>query len=96
MFAGYAGRPGPTLDVMVENAVDLIESVRAALRSDADPVRAVGQQRYMKSAMPFLGLTSPGRRAAVRPLLADPALRLGTRGEWEEVVRRLWDEAEFR
>lgn len=96
MFAGYAGRTGPTLDVMVENAVDLVESVRAALRSEADPVRAVGQQRYMKSAMPFLGLTSPARRAVMRPLLADPALRLETRDEWEEVVRRLWDEAEFR
>ena len=96
MFAGYAGRNGPTLDVMVENTVDLVESVRAALRSEADPVRAVGQQRYMKSAMPFLGLTSPARRAVMRPLLADPALRLETRDEWEEVVRRLWDEAEFR
>ena len=96
MSAGYAGPGGPRLDVMAENCADLVESIRDALRSGADPVRAVGQQRYMKSDMPFLGLTSPGRRALVRPLLVDPALRLETREEWEEVVRRLWDEAEFR
>jgi 3-methyladenine DNA glycosylase AlkD len=81
---------------MAENSADLVESLRGALRSGADPVRAVGQQRYMKSAMPFLGLTSPARRELVRPLLADPALRLETCAEWADVVRRLWDEAEFR
>ena len=64
--------------------------MRAALRSEADPVRAVGQQRYMKSAMPFLGLTSPVRRALVQPILADPALRLETREDWQACVRRLW------
>ncbi|KGN40523.1 DNA alkylation repair protein [Knoellia aerolata] len=81
---------------MVDNSADLVESLRAALRSGADPVRAVGQQRYMKSEMPFLGLTSPARRALVRPILDDPALRLESREEWEGAVRRLWDEAEFR
>lgn len=96
MVAGYAGRSGPSLLVMVGSAMDLVEAVRAALRSEADPVRAVGQQRYMKSAMPFLGLTSPARRAVVRPLLADPALRLESRADWEAAVRRLWDEAQFR
>ncbi len=96
MPAGYAARAGPRLDVMGESGAELLESVRAVLRSGADPVRAVGQQRYMKSAMPFLGLTSPGRRALVRPLLGDPTLRLETREEWAEVVRRLWDEADFR
>jgi 3-methyladenine DNA glycosylase AlkD len=81
---------------MVDGAQDLVDAVRTALRSEADPVRAVGQQRYMKSAMPFLGLTSPVRRALVQPLLADPALRLETREDWQGCVRRLWDEAEFR
>ena len=96
MFAGYAGRPGPSLDDMGGSATDLVESVRAALRAAGDPVRAVGQQRYMKSSMPFLGLTSPVRRELVRPLLADPAMRLETREEWESAIRHLWDEAQFR
>ncbi|MFW5469034.1 DNA alkylation repair protein [Knoellia sp. CPCC 206435] len=81
---------------MAGSSEDLVEAVRVALRSEADPVRAVGQQGYMKSTMPFLGLTSPVRRALVRPLLADPARRLTSRGEWESAVRRLWDEAQFR
>jgi 3-methyladenine DNA glycosylase AlkD len=96
MFAGYAGGPGPTLVVMAGSAQDLVEAVRVALRSEADPVRAVGQQGYMKSTMPFLGLTSPVRRALVRPLLDDPAMRLESREQWEAAVRRLWDEAQFR
>lgn len=96
MVAGYAGGSGPTLVVMAGTAEDLIEAVRVALRSEADPVRAVGQQGYMKSTMPFLGLTSPVRRALVRPLLGDPAMRLESREDWEAVVRRLWDEAQFR
>ena len=39
-------------------------------RRRGDPVRAEAQQRYMKSAMPYRGLTSPELRALLRPLLA--------------------------
>ena len=62
----------------------------------ADPERAVGQQAYMKSALPYLGLTSPVLRTALRPVLADPAYRIGSREEWEATVRRLWDGATHR
>ncbi|KGN31890.1 DNA alkylation repair protein [Knoellia sinensis KCTC 19936] len=75
---------------------ELIDALRAALRSGADADRAVGQQAYMKSAMPFLGVTSPERRALVRPILADSAMRLESRASWERAVRSLWDSAEFR
>ena len=81
---------------MRDSGSELVDTLRAALRGEADPERAVGQQRYMKSPMPFLGLTSPGRRATVRPILADPALRCESRGEWERAIGRLWDEAEYR
>lgn len=81
---------------MSDSGSELVDTLRAALRGEADPERAVGQQRYMKSAMPFLGLTSPGRRATVRPILADPALRCESRGEWERAIGHLWDEAEYR
>ncbi|KGN36758.1 DNA alkylation repair protein [Knoellia subterranea] len=83
MSAGYDGS-------------ELVDAIRAALRSGANPERAVEQQRYMKSAMPFLGLTSPERTATLRPLLADPALRIETRSGWERSIRSLWDGAEFR
>lgn len=81
---------------MTESGIELVDALRAALRTGADPERAVGQQRYMKSAMPFLGLTSPGRRALVRPLLADDGLRLDSRSAFERAVRSLWDGAGFR
>lgn len=75
---------------------ELLDAIRTALRSGADVDRAVGQQRYMKSEMPFLGLTSPQRRGLLRPLLADAALRFESRSDWESGVRSLWDGAEFR
>jgi 3-methyladenine DNA glycosylase AlkD len=74
----------------------LVGAVRSALRSVGDPVRAAGQQAYMKSSMPYRGLTSPELRALLRPLLADPVLSPVSREAWEADVRALWDAAEFR
>lgn len=66
------------------------------LAEHADPARAATQQAYMKSAMPYWGLTTPVLRKAVRPVLDDPGLRLTTRPEWEATVRTLWDDATHR
>lgn len=75
---------------------DVVSAVDAALRAQADPRRAEGQQRYMKSALPYLGMTSPILRGALRPLLADPELAMRSRGEWEATIRALWDGATHR
>ena len=75
---------------------DVVDAVRRELKAAGDPGRAVGQQAYMKSAMPFRGLTSPALRTTLRPLLADPAYLLNDRDEWEATVRDLWDAARFR
>lgn len=75
---------------------ELVDAIRVALRSGANAERAIGQQRYMKSEMPFLGLTSPERHGLLRPLLADPALRIESRSTWERSIRDLWDRAEVR
>ena len=74
----------------------LVDAVRAALAEAGDPARAARQQRYMKSAMPYRGLTTPELRAAVRDVLAAPANRPGTADEWAATVRALWDEATYR
>ncbi len=74
----------------------LVVAVRAALAGAGDPERAAGQQRYMKSAMPYRGLTSPELRALLRPLLADPSLAPASRQAWETDVRALWDGAAYR
>jgi 3-methyladenine DNA glycosylase AlkD len=83
--------PGPTTP-----SAAVVEAVRAALATAGDPDRASAQQRYMKSDLPFRGLTSPELKALLRPLLADAAYRIGARQEWEAAVRELWDHATHR
>jgi 3-methyladenine DNA glycosylase AlkD len=72
----------------------LAARIRFALAGAGDPVRAEGQQRYMRSALPFRGLTSPELRALLRPMLKDYVP--GSRDEWEATVRDLWDGATHR
>ncbi|GAA1979364.1 DNA alkylation repair protein [Terrabacter lapilli] len=75
---------------------ELVAAVTAALSERADPERAAGQQRYMKSAMPYFGLTSPRLKAALTPLLRDPGLAMQSRAQWEATIRALWDGATHR
>lgn len=72
----------------------LVAEVRAALEAAGDPVRAAQQQAYMKSLMPFHGITSPELRRIVDPLLRAQAP--GDRVTWEATVRELWDGAGHR
>jgi 3-methyladenine DNA glycosylase AlkD len=72
----------------------LIDSVRLALASRADPVRAAGTQAYMKSAMPYYGVRMPDIRLALRPIIDDVALP--TFADWLDTIRALWDEASYR
>jgi 3-methyladenine DNA glycosylase AlkD len=73
---------------------ELVSQVRAALAAAGDAGRAAGQQRYMKSAMPFRGLTSAELRQVVQPILAaHPPV---DRPTWEATVRELWDGATHR
>lgn len=72
----------------------LIPAIRAGLAARADPARAAGQQRYMRSAMPFRGVRVPD----VRRLVADLCQGVGfvDATAWQSTVRELWDTAEFR
>jgi 3-methyladenine DNA glycosylase AlkD len=72
----------------------LVEAIRDTLAEHADPVRAAGQQRYMKSELPYRGLTAPQLKAVLRPLLATYVPQ--DRAEWEATVRDLWDHATHR
>jgi 3-methyladenine DNA glycosylase AlkD len=72
--------------------VDVPSEIRAQLRAAADPDRAAGQRAYMKSAMPFLGVTVPMARQVGR--------RVGMIMTDGSAVRQaaglLWDEAGYR
>jgi 3-methyladenine DNA glycosylase AlkD len=74
----------------------VVAAIRGALAAAGDPERAVAQQAYMKSEMPFRGIGSQELTALLRPILADPAHRLADRGEWDAAVRDLWDSATHR
>jgi 3-methyladenine DNA glycosylase AlkD len=75
---------------------DLVDTIRAELARHADPARAAGQQRYMKSTIRYRGLTSPQLTAVLRPILADPGFRIADRDGWEATIRTLWDEVAYR
>ena len=71
-----------------------VGAVRAALAGTGDPERAAGQQAYMKSEMPYVGLTAPELRALLKPLLAEH--RFVDRAQWEAAALELWDDAAHR
>lgn len=71
---------------------EFADRIRASLRAAADPERAPGQQAYMKSAMPFLGVTVP----AVRRIARTEARALADAASVREVATQLWDAATHR
>ena len=46
----------------------IVREVRTALTPLSNPVRAAGAQAYMKNIAPFLGVATPDRRAAIKPI----------------------------
>ncbi|MDE0006657.1 MAG: DNA alkylation repair protein, partial [Gammaproteobacteria bacterium] len=79
------------MDVLVR---DLRLDVVRALRDVADPERARGQQAYMKSEMPYHGVTV----RVVRKLVAETVRSrpLPDAATWEQAVLALWRSAERR
>ncbi len=73
---------------------ELIELIRATLAPAGDPEAAAIQQAYMKSAMPYFGISAAQLKVLLRPLLA--AYRPADRSAWESTIRELWDEATHR
>lgn len=72
----------------------LAARIRMALAAAGDPQLAVDQQRYMKSEIPYYGVTMPQLRRLVRPILAD--FHPADRREWTEALLGLWDGAAHR
>jgi 3-methyladenine DNA glycosylase AlkD len=72
----------------------LLAAIRADLEAAGDPERAAQQQAYMKSEMPFHGVSSPELKRVLRPHLA--AYAPADRATWERDVREVWDGADHR
>jgi len=73
---------------------EVVARIRAALHEAGDPAVAPGQQAYMKSAMPYHGITAPRLKQMLRPILATYAP--ADRATHEATVRELWDGATHR
>lgn len=74
--------------------MDYLPSLRAALIEAADPERAPGMRAYMKSEMPYHGVSAVPARAIFKQVFKDAAF--ADHAEWEAAVRGLWDGALFR
>jgi 3-methyladenine DNA glycosylase AlkD len=73
---------------------DLVSSVRTALGEAADPARAPGMRAYMKSAMPYLGVSAVPLKQICKTQFKD--LTWPSSEDWQRDVLALWRGAEFR
>lgn len=74
----------------------LATHIRTALRDAADPALAAGQQAYMKSAMPFLGVRVPAVRALVRRIAGSTTDDPVDAAVLQDAALQLWREAGHR
>jgi 3-methyladenine DNA glycosylase AlkD len=89
------GEAGPVDSVSLRAMTDLVHDVRQRLKAAADLGRAPAMQAYMKSAMPYLGVTTEPLRRITREVYDAHPLR-DREACWESAVRALWDDATFR
>jgi 3-methyladenine DNA glycosylase AlkD len=75
-------------------AHSLTQMIRRDLAAAADPVKALQMQAYMKSAMPYRGVSSPFLKQLCRSTFK--AYPLDGAAAWSAVVLELWREAKFR
>jgi 3-methyladenine DNA glycosylase AlkD len=72
----------------------LVSAVVRELASAADAGKAGAMQAYMKSALPYYGVTSPQQQKIWRHLFREH--RIDKQGSWRDTVLELWRKAKFR
>ena len=72
----------------------LAATLRDRLTAVADPASAPGMQAYMKSAMPYLGVSAVPLRAVCKAVFAD--LLYADQADWQRDVLDIWRGAQFR
>lgn len=70
------------------------DRILGALARKGDPVRAKGQQAYMKSDMPYYGVTVPEVRRIVRAAVSE--FPLSTAEAWQATILLIWRKAKRR
>ncbi|HET6627210.1 MAG TPA: DNA alkylation repair protein [Nocardioidaceae bacterium] len=74
--------------------VEVVDEVRRRLAAAGDAQKAPRMQAYMKSSMPFRGVSAVPLKAVCRAVF--DAHRLPDRDSWRSAVLELWDGAQFR
>ena len=69
----------------------LVRAVRRALQDAADPAKTPQMQAYMKSAMPYRGVSGPEQRRLWRALFTVHLIT--TSREWQQTALALWRSA---
>jgi 3-methyladenine DNA glycosylase AlkD len=72
----------------------LATAMRGALAAAADPERAPRMQAYMKSDMPYRGISAPDLRVICKRIFAEHPL--ASCEQWRSAVLELWRDARFR
>jgi len=72
----------------------LVRAVREALEEASDPAKAPQMQAYMKSVMPYYGVSGPVQKALWKQIFS--AHVLPSSAEWRRVALELWRQARFR
>jgi 3-methyladenine DNA glycosylase AlkD len=75
-------------------AASLAEMLHHRLEEVADPARAPGMQAYMKSAMPYLGVSAVPMRQVCKDVFG--ALAWSDSAAWQADVLAIWRGAQFR
>ena len=73
---------------------NLLKTLHAQLAEAADPIRAPQMQRYMKSEMPYLGVSAVPLRAVTKSTFAK--LKYDSSITWQNDVLSIWRSARFR
>lgn len=87
-----AGDPKRAPAIAAKSA--LVLRVRRELRRVADPRKAPAMQAYMKSEMPYLGVSAPSLRSSCHSLFRE--IDLKTPERWRAMAAELWREAKYR
>jgi 3-methyladenine DNA glycosylase AlkD len=72
----------------------LVRAIRAALAARADPAKAPQMQRYMKSTMPYYGVSAPVQRQIWREVFS--AHPIESCDGLRSAAQTLWRDASFR
>jgi 3-methyladenine DNA glycosylase AlkD len=73
---------------------DLLLQLRSELKRIADPSKALLMQRYMKSSMPYLGVSAPDARRVFRRVFTE--VNFENAVSWRNAVLHVWRNARFR